>query len=384
MRIPFALLAVLLAFQANAQSDAKPENKITVSGRAWGSVEDVSTTGAPGTTPNVRPRVRVTNDSSFLRVRGDLKLSDDLSAFGQIESQFSLDGAAAYPFDSGRNTGVGFASKTFGTISIGRWDSPYKNAVINLDPWGDTTINSYANVLGQQALGNGNLYDARLTNGVQYWSPVISGLQVKVAAEVNEDRTANYNPSVLSASVTYTGPLYVGVGYETRKDCGAGAGAMGAPACNGALLGNGHGRDWGVRAGVGYKIEPTLSDIGVIWERLESSGDFPAAFTTRTLRRDAWYAGLTQGLGSDVHHLLLGFGLAQKASGDALATNDKTGAMFYTASYRYTFNKDLFVWLGFTQIRNELNAAYRFGSSGFAVPTGANANGWSLGTRYLF
>lgn len=379
MRIPITIFAVLLAFQANAQ-----ENKITVSGRAWGSVENVSTTGAPGATPNTLPRFRVTNDSSYVRVRGDLNLSDDLSVWGQVEAQFSFDGASA-PFDSGRNTGAGFTSKTLGTITAGRWESPYKLSTVRLDPWVNTGILNYADVLGQLPGSGGNQYDARLTNGVQYWTPVVAGFQVKLATEVNEDKTAKINPWVFSASATYNGPVYLAVAYETRKDCLAGAQAQTAPACAGAMLGT-NGRDWGFRAGAGVNLKPTYSEIGAVYEHLDAEGD--AAPANKTEKRDAYYLSLVQGLGSDAHQFVGAIGIASKTSGNALATNDKTGALYYTAAYRYNFNKDLYVYAGFVQIRNQLNAPYRFGSSGLGGaatnPTGANYNGWVLGTRYVF
>lgn len=386
MRIPVTIFAVLLAFQANAQT----ENKITVSGRAWGSVENVSvrtpTTGAP-----INQRFRVTNDSSFVRIRGDMKLSQDLSAWGQVEVQFALDGSTtnAVPFDSGRNTAVGFTSKTFGSISAGRWDSPYKLAVIRLDPWANTTILNYAAIMGQLSQG-GNIYDARLGNTVQYWSPVFQGLQAKVAVMTNEDKAAGSqatNPHVLSASVTYDGPIYVGVAYETRKNC-SNANGQGAPICGGPLLvAAGHGRDWGARAGAGYNFKPSHSEVGVIWERLESSADFAAAPSPRTLKRDAYYVSLVQGILGDAHQFVGAFGLAAKAKGDFLATNDKTGATYWTASYRYNFNKDLFVHAGYIQIKNDDNATYRFGSSGLLAAQnliGGTYSGWVVGTRYLF
>lgn len=386
MRITFALLAVLLASQASAQA----ENKITLSGRAWGSVENVYTTGAPGATANVLPRYRVTNDSSFIRVRGDLKLTQDLSAFGQVEAQFALDGAGG-PFDSGRNTGVGFTSKAYGTITAGRWDSPYKLAAIRLDPWGNTTINNYAAILGQHPRnGGGNIYDARLTNGVQYWSPVISNVQVKLAAEVNEDRTAGdtINPSALSASVTYDGPVYLAAAFETRKDCSNAGGGGASPTCTSALLGT-HGRDWGLRLGAGYNYKPTRSEVGFVWERLYALADVGPNSVTQG--RTAWYLSLVQGIKGDVHQFVGAFGLADKTSGNALVgnpNNDKTGALYYTLAYKYNFNKDLFVYASFVQIRNDDNAGYRFGSSGLngaaGNPVGANYSGWSIGSRYVF
>lgn len=389
MRIPVTILAVLFAFQASAQT----ENKLSIAGRAWGSVENVKATGATNGN-SVGSRFRVTNDSSFVRVRGDLKLSDDLSAWGQVEAQFAFDGIGAGPFDATRNTGAGFTSKTFGTLMAGRWDTPYKLAVIRLDPWGNTTILNYAAIMGQLPQ-TGNLYDARFSNSIQYWTPVISGLQAKASLEVNEDRTTtatpaatSINPWAVSASVTWAGPLYVGVAYETRKDC-SGAGGAAAPSCTGSLLGT-HGRDWGVRAGAGFNFKPSRTEVGAIYEHLESRAT--AAAGERKEKRDAYYVSLVQGILGDAHQFVGAVGLASEASGNALATNDKTGALYWTASYRYNFNKDLMVHFGYVAIDNDDNASYRFGSSGLggastaggAPGAGAQYAGWVLGSRYLF
>jgi predicted porin len=388
MRITATIFAVLFAFQANAQ-----ENKLSVSGRAWASLENVWVSDATAANANVLPRYRVTNDASWIRVRGDLKLSDTLTAWGQIESQFAIDGGAATPFDSGRNTGVGFTSKVFGTIFLGRWDSPMKISTIRLDPWGNSTIMNYAATIGTGPNTGGNLFDARLGNGVQYWTPVVSGLQLKAAAMVNEDRTsagATIDPSVLSFSATWEGPVYLAVSYETRKDC-SGANGQGSPICTSALLGT-HGRDWSLRAGAGVNLKPSHSEIGFVWDRLYSMADVGA--TTRSAGRNSVYASLVQGLGGDAHQLVVAGGIALKFSAsDNVATGaaeSRTGAVWYTAAYRYNFNKDLFVYGGFVQIRNDGNAGYRFGSAG--LPNGANGgnpiggtyNGWSVGTRYLF
>ena len=384
MRIPVTIFAVLFAFQANAQT----ENKITVAGRAWGSVESVSARTITNAA-NVNQRFRVANDSSFVRVRGDMKVTADLSAFGQIESQFALDGTGG-PFDAGRNTGVGLASKAFGTLTIGRWDSPYKLALIRLDPWGNTTIQNYAAIMGQMSQG-GNRYDARLGNTIQYWSPAISGLQVKAALMTNEDKSvgstpAGINPHVFSLSVTWEGPLYVGVAYETRKDCGA-AGGGAAPICTGAMLGT-HGRDWGLRAGAGFNNKPTRTNIGVIYEHLEASADFAAAPQKRNLKRDAFYGSVVQGLMGGAHEVVVAGGVANKASGNFLTapaggTNSKTGAVYWNVAYRYNFNKDLMAHLGFVQVKNDDNAAYA-GSGFTAAGTGPTYNALVLGTRYLF
>lgn len=408
MKIPVTILAILVASQASAQA----ENKITVSGRAWGSVENMQATGATNGN-NIGGRFRVTNDSSYLRVRGDLKLSDDLSAWGVVEAQFAFDGVAPFgPFDSMRNTGAGFTSKTFGTLMAGRWDTPYKLALINLDPWGDTTAQSYANILGQLVSG-GNVYDARFSNSIQYWTPVISGLQAKVGFEVNEDKSASavgpassVNPWAISASVTYDGPIFVGVTYESRKDCSNAGGsgstaipsgtplAVSTPAnviCTGSLLGT-HGTDQGLRAGVGYNNKPTFTQIGFIYENLTSQATSNTDGSARKLARDAYFVSIVQGLGGNAHQIVGYFEYASKATGSAANPAGGTGADAWNIAYRYNFTKDLMVHFGYMNITNRKNASYKIGNSGLtgAAATsgnpgaGADYQGWVLGSRYVF
>jgi predicted porin len=393
MRILVTILAVLLASQASAQT----ENKVTVSGRAWGSFENVEAGSTPTGVAPVRNRYRVTNDSSYVRIRGDMKVSDDLTAWGQLESQFALDGVGL-PIDSGRNTGVGFTSKSLGTITIGRWDSPYKLAVIRLDPWGNTTINNYSAIMGAFHNSGGSLYDARLGNGVQYWTPVISGFQVRAAAIVNEDRTNAISPHVVSLSATYDGPIYIGAAYETRRNCtganGQGFSLTATPAatniiCAGPqLAGAASGRDWGVRVGAGINLKPTNTEVGVIFEHLEASGGFATGVAERDLKRDAYYASVVQGLGTPANQVVAAVGMAAKSSGNFLASNDNTKALYWTAALRHNFNKDLMVYGAYVRIDNNDAAGYRFGSSGLVGaagnPVGATYQGWSVGTRYLF
>lgn len=388
MRLTATIFAVLFAFQANAQ-----ENKVSVSGRAWASVENVQMTGATNPANNVRERFRVTNDASWIRIRGDLKLSDTLTAWGQIESQFAIDGApstANFVFDSGRNTGVGFTSKVFGTITAGRWDSPMKLSTIRLDPWGNSTMNNYAAIVGSfgaaGTLTAGNVYDSRLGNAVQYWTPVIQGLQARIAAMTNEDRNNTFSPNVFSGSVTYDGPVYLAAAYETRRNC-SGANTQATPICAGPLLAAAgptrFGRDWSLRLGAGFNYKPTHTELGVVYDRLESKATTAATGVDVDLKRDGYYGSLVQGLGGDAHQIVAAVGVAAKTKGNFLPTNDKTGALFWTAAYRYNFNKDLFVYAAYVRIDNDDNATYRFATGGIAS-AGAAHQGWSVGARYLF
>ena len=74
-------------------------------------------------------------DRDDLRVRGEHEFATEWRAIAQIEAEFGIDGENGLPFSGTRNTGVGVASP-FGTLILGRWDSPMKQTTIGLDPFG--------------------------------------------------------------------------------------------------------------------------------------------------------------------------------------------------------------------------------------------------------
>lgn len=364
-----------------------PKSTVSITGRAWAAVESVRATGSTTnpTANDVKQRLRVTNDSSYLRVRGEYQLTEGVKAFAQLETQFALDGQAA-PFDSGRNTGVGLAG-VFGTVMLGRWDSPYKVSTLQLDPYIGTGIAGYYNVFGQEPAGTNDSDDrwnSRLTNGAQYWTPKWNGFQAKAAYAAGESHTDTLKPWVASFNATFeAGPVYLAGAYEFRKDCGNPE-SQTNPACAGSLLG-GAGKDQGLRVGGSYRIAATYTKLGVAWERLKSSSDAAGATPAKDLRRDAWFGSLVQGLGSERHQLNLTAGVAGRAtSTNVFADDAHTGARFFTAGYQFNWTKDINLFAFYTRIVNDTNAAYRFGSRGFGVKDGADPQGVGAGMHFLF
>jgi hypothetical protein len=59
------------------------------------------------------------------------------------------------------------------------WDTPYKNSSTRLDPWSDTSIGGYGDVLyGNASVSANNTafrnsYNRRQNNVIQYWAPAM-------------------------------------------------------------------------------------------------------------------------------------------------------------------------------------------------------------------
>ena len=375
-----------------------PKSKISVTGRAWSSFENVGATAgsAPGAS-KVKDRRRLHNNASFVRVRGESELLAGWKAIAQVEAEFGIDGENGLPFSGTRNTGVGLGSP-YGTLIFGRWDSPSKQTTIGLDPFGGTGIFGYYNVFGQQqasATASGaNRWDRRLNNGLHYTSPSIEGFTVLAAYSVGETPTngaVKVDPYTVSAALHYkNGPLYVGASYETRNDCGnPDADAPGGPSCNQAALGSAtqpNGTDQAFRAGAGYSVKPTFTKLGVAYEHVDLQADATATAAKKTLKRDVTWGVVTQGLGTDRHQVILAYGMATKVSGSGVfADTADTGASYLTAAYRFFLAKDVDLYAGYVQVKNQKNASYRFGSGNFgSVPVGSTSKGVGAGLRYFF
>jgi predicted porin len=204
--IALAVAAATLAPVAMAQT----ANPVTLYGRVYVMFENVKADG--GAAPPVGSRNRVNNNgSSLIGVRGTEDLGGGLKAFFQFETEIRPDQNDS-PF-SNRNSGVGLQGD-FGSVLLGRWDTPFKLANAPYDVFGDTTLAGYTAVMSDR--GN---FNRREQNVVQYWSPNFSGFQGRVSYSANEGKTATVSPVVTSFNGTYNkGPISLAYGYEKHKD----------------------------------------------------------------------------------------------------------------------------------------------------------------------
>ncbi|HEX3098957.1 MAG TPA: porin [Usitatibacter sp.] len=204
--IALAVFGACVAPAAMAQT-AGP---VTLYGRVYETV--VSVEGkAGGTAAAIDRRTRIDDQASLLGVRGTEDLGGGLQAFFQLETAFKPDQNDTT--FAARNSGVGLQGG-WGSVIIGRWDTPYKVSTYPVDAFGDLTM------AGISGLGHdqGN-FDRRDQNMIQYWSPNFAGFAFKGMYQVNEAKTATTNPHDTSANVTYTrGPVYAFLAYEDHKD----------------------------------------------------------------------------------------------------------------------------------------------------------------------
>src|SRR5258708_20092655 len=218
------LIAVAVAGACVAPAAmAQTANPVTLYGRVNGRLESVESAGPTAATTQVR-RNRVQDQASLLGVRGTEDLGGGLKAFFQLETAFKPDQNDTT--FAARNSAVGLQG-AWGSLLMGRWDTPYKVVSTAIDPLGDVTLGGFSAAMNGSGLRNEfQSFDRRDQNVIQYWSPTWGGLAFRLHHSVNEGRTATLNPKNSSASITYTGgPIYVGYAYREKKSAALGAGA---------------------------------------------------------------------------------------------------------------------------------------------------------------
>jgi predicted porin len=392
-----------------------PKSQILIQGRAWGEVNNVRADKGKGTSA-VQNLSRFSNNSSYLRVRGERDLDHGFKAVAQVEAEVALDGENGIPFSGTRNTFVGLVSP-YGELTIGKFDSPAKETTIGRDPFVGTGVFGYYNVMTAYRA------DRRLNNAVMYESPELEGLSLLAAFSLGEAKFAKKTTTVtvgtapdtvkVSSSSTGTirvdpytasgalhykrktplGPVFVGAAYEYRNDCSnPDADAPAGPSCDRALLGSDtqpNGVDQVIRVGADFTLNQTFTRLAAVYDHVSAKLTARNGLAQQKLDRDAYWASITQGVLSNKNQIILNYGVASKYSGTPAAggSYDKTGAQTFTASYRYNFDSDMMIYAAVAQIMNDDGQTQKFGSGGvpgFSAPKGSTVTAFGAGMRYMF
>ncbi len=158
----------------------------------------------------------VVDNVSRIGFKGSEDLGGGLKGVWQIEQQFDANTAdnTAFGGKGLRNTFVGLAGG-FGTVVIGRHDTPYKLGTGSLDIFADT-IGDYNGRLDGVDLINAT-HDARAADAVAYISPEWSGFHFAAAIVPSMDHLDNGDTSdAFSATGIYkNGPLFGSLSYQS-------------------------------------------------------------------------------------------------------------------------------------------------------------------------
>jgi len=398
-------LAVAGLFAAPAVAFAQSTTNVTIYGVMKMSVDQLSATGAgpdfaPGTTAIEQPnRGSVSNHSSRLGFKGSEDLGDGLSAVWQWELAVASDVSAA---PTSRNTMVGLASKSMGTVLIGIWDTPYKTSTGAYDIFVDTVADYNAifgtpgfNAATGASLAASASFDRRVNNVVAYVSPDFNGVVGKIGYVFGENPNAtpiapggvDHQAKAVSLSANYdSGPVSLAFGYEKQTNLnGFGINTTAASDTDSGT---------GLKLGGSYSFGDTK--VAMVWENLKADSNGVAAVIT-SAKRTAWMLNVAHKMGSNT--LKASYSKANKwtLSCSALvlpavcAAGIDGGATQLSLGLDHALSKRTKVYGVYTKIDNKFDAAagsnrYTFASgSGVGLGTfGADPKAISAGIEHSF
>ncbi|MBA6244358.1 MULTISPECIES: porin [unclassified Psychrobacter] len=218
------LLATAVAALSVSAAHAAP----TVYGKAFLTLDYVST-DYDAANKTDEDTFKLNSNASRIGFKGDDDLTDTTKLIYQLEYQINPDDDSQQ-FKS-RNTYVGLAHNTLGTVLAGRHDTPLKLAQNKVDVFNDTLFDiKNAGVSGEN----------RANNTLAYQSPVIVGMPVSfMAATALSETDADGN--ILVSAASGTKPAV----YRDRKVKDNGYSALLAYDKNGVYLAGAYDKDMG-------------------------------------------------------------------------------------------------------------------------------------------
>jgi len=157
----------------------------------------------------------VNSNSSRFGIKGFEDVGGGLKAIYQVESgAFNADDGSGGFSGTLRNTFMGLAGSSWGSIKFGRNDTPVKDMSRKIDMFNEE--------IGDMRIGIGYArFDNRISNMMRYDSPSFSGFQAALlygTSESNADSVSALTGTTTSGNVVWSqGPFYVGLGYEVHK-----------------------------------------------------------------------------------------------------------------------------------------------------------------------
>lgn len=365
----YSLIAMSLIAPLPALADTSETSVYGVANMSFDLINSgTSAAGVKGTTNN-----NVASNASRLGFKGAEDLGGGLSAKWQIESAIALDNAGGTL--ASRNSFAALGSKEYGTLLLGRYDTPYKISTRKLDDFSDS-IGDNRSLMGSIAGKSASVaFDAREPDTINYTSPDMGGFSAALAYNnLTETAATAATPKahVLSMAGMYHADGLDGtIAYEVHN-------------LDTVRIG---GKENAWKIGGGYKFNDF--SLGMVYEK--TSDTLGGSATTCT--------ALAAGANCMGHSALYmtgkySFGLdALKAAYTRvgnLGNASNTGANQYAVGYEHHMSKSTMLFAVYTKLNNDTRANYGLGNTSFStsatasIGAGSSLSTVSMGMRHSF
>lgn len=316
-------------------------------------------------------RTEMESSNSRFGVRGSEKLGTDLRAIFQLETQFLLDN---------NNTGfaqrdsfVGLQHKKFGTVKLGRMDTPFKEygddlSFLGVSSGNFTSTSNLNRHIGMGTQNNAARFHERRVNAVQYESPDLGPVDFKVQWSTNEAKTdvpPLRDPRVLSmGGKVELGPFELMVGHEIHWDL-FGLSLNSPSAMRNNTDPNVRSKDKASEVALKYKVGSHIFEV----DANELKYDEPGAIVTgrvKSYKKNSymflWEWRMTNNFRTAFQYIRSTAGSCTRVNAEC-NTNGLKGEQF-GAGFAYHFSRRTYLFVMATLVKNDFAASFSNGSQG--------------------
>jgi predicted porin len=316
---------------------------------------------APSASGAIIQRSEVESSNSNFGVRGQEKLGGNLKAIFQLETAFSVDSNnSAF---AQRDSFVGLAHNLYGTIKLGRMDTPFKKYGDDLSFLGVSSGNfvSSSNVLRKTGFGTNSAssFHLRRTNVVQYESPFLAGFDASTQYSTDEADTAQRHPHVWSSAVRYEGgPFKFSLAHEIHWDLFGGSRNVPTPAMSNFTDNAVRSKDKATQAMIMYRIGVHTFEADFIQKKFDENATVTGRFQNykNNAYQVAWDARWNGQWRTALEYIKSMKGSCSRVN--AVCTTDGLDGSQLQFGVAYYFSKRTYAFAMAALLRNGFSAQY--------------------------
>jgi predicted porin len=404
-----AALAVPLAFAqkggGGGAKDADPDSVVELYGKIYPEMVRERGSGAtaagtpvatfataPTGTSSIITRNEMESSNSRFGVRGAEKLGANLKAIFQLETEFHVDSNDSR--FAQRDSFVGLAHKQFGTVKLGRMDTPFKEYGDDISFLGVSSGNftSTSAVLRRFGFGSSNTarFHERRVNVAQYESPELHGAEFKVQYSTDETDTAARRPHVWSIGGKYEiGNLAILAGHEIHWDLFGGSNNVASSMRNNNFTTDpgSRSKDKATEVAITYRLgKQHQFEFDYEWHEWTESGMLStAAGRFKSYKNNSWLAlwdaRWSQQWRTQIHYVKATAGKCARTLAAVCVTDGLDGTQI-SAGVAYYFSRRTYLFFMTQWLKNGKSAVFASGTQSPSV--GEDVTQYAVGIQHSF
>jgi predicted porin len=347
-------------------------------------------------TNSIITRNEMESSNSRFGVRGYEKLGGGWRATWQLETQFLVDSNnTAF---AARDSWVGLSHKGFGTVKLGRFDTPFKEYGDDISFLGVSSGNfvSTSSVLRLFGIGQSSAarFHERGVNAVQYESPDLGPFEFKVQYNTAEtDNTFRKRHFWSVGGQAEFGNLKILAGHEIHWDAFGLSANVGTAAMSNSGIASARSRDRASEIAVTYRLGIHDLEADYEWHEWKEFGQ-PANTPLTALGKVAsyknnswllnWQARWSPKFRTQIHYVKATKGECSRAFlvASAPCITDGLDGQMISVGAAYYFSRRTYLFFLWQQLKNGKSAV--FASGGQDPSTGEDVQQVAVGLHTAF